>query len=316
MISAPASASAPPTTASANAFRAAERSLWDAYGLVAQERWIEVPETRTRVRLQEIGTGDPIIFIGGTGGTGASWAPIVRELPGRRSIILDRPGWGLSSPVDYRTDAYGSIAARVVAAVLDGLDLERVDLVGGSIGAIWVLHAAHRYPDRVGRVVLLGGMPHPDVPLPTFIRLLRSPVGALMVRMPMNDGMLRKQLEALGHGSTLADGGMNAYIAWRLAFQRHTASMRHEREMVRAITRGDGFRPGVTLDADALAGIAQPALMLFGTADPTGNADVWRRFVDRLPHGELELVPDAGHNLFWDDPQGVGRSTRRFLGVA
>jgi len=40
---------------------------------------------------------------------------------------------------------------------------------------------------------------------------------------------------------------------------------------------------------------------------------VWRRFVERLPDGRLELVPDAGHSVFWDDPGAVGGMVRRFL---
>ena len=274
---------------------------------------MELAEPRVRLRIQEVGSGDPVLFIGGSAGTGAYWAPLIRELPGRRSIVLDRPGWGLSQAIDYRGMDYGGIAARITRGVLDELKVDRADLAGQSIGGIWALHAARQHPERIGRLLLIGGMPNPEVPLPKFIKLLRSPIGALMVRAPMSPKMLHKQLEALGHGATLARGGMQDFVAWRLAFQRNTPSMRHERAMVQAITTPDGFRPGVHLDADALAAISQATLMLFGTADPTGGVEVWRRFVDRLPHAELELVNDAGHNLIWDDPERTGRMVRRFL---
>ena len=61
----------------------------------------------------------------------------------------------------------------------------------------------------------------------------------------MRPGMLHKQLEALGHGATFARGGMQDFMAWRLDFQRHTPSMRHERAMVQAITTRNGFGGGV-----------------------------------------------------------------------
>ena len=38
--------------------------------------------------------------------------------------------------------------------------------------------------------------------------------------------------------------------------------------------------------------------MVFGTADPAGTPELWRRYVERLPDGRLELVDDAGHNVF------------------
>ena len=303
-------------SSAADRFRRAERALWSAYGLEPSERTVELPEPRVRLRIQETGSGDPVLFIGGSAGTGAYWAPMIRELPGRRAIVLDRPGWGLSSPIDYRGGQYGEVAAKIIRGVLDELGIDRVDVVGQSIGGIWALHAARIDGDRIRALVLLGGMPNPEVPLPRFIKLLRSPVGAVMVRAPMRPNMLHKQLEALGHAATLARGGMRDFVAWRLDFQRHTPSMRHERAMVQAITTGDGFRPGVHLADDALARIAKPILMLFGTADPTGNPDLWRRYVERLPDGRLELVPDAGHNVFWDDPGGVGSTVRRFLDAA
>jgi 2-hydroxy-6-oxonona-2,4-dienedioate hydrolase len=310
MVRAPESAS---TVDAADPFRSAEAALWAAYGLMPEERWVEVHDPRTRIRLQEAGSGDPVVVIGGTGGTGAAWAPLVRELPGRRCIVLDRPGWGLSTPVYYRADALGSMAVRIIGAVLDELQLSRVDLVGGSIGAIWALHAARALGDRIGRLVLIGGMPNPDVPLPTFIKLLRSPIGALMVRMPMKEGMLRKQLAALGHAGTVERGAMDDYIAWRLAFQGGTQSMRHERDMVRAITTSSGFRPGVTLEPAALSALDQPALMVFGSDDPTGSADLWKRFMATFRDGRLDVVPEAGHNPSWDRPREVGATVRRFL---
>lgn len=312
MVSAAGQTASADSTA-ADRFRHAERTLWTAYGLEPTERSIDLADPRVRLRVQEMGSGDPVLFIGGSAGTGAFWAPLIRELPGRRSIVLDRPGWGLSSPIDYRGARYGEVAAKVIRGVLDELGIDRVDVVGQSIGNLWALHAARTGAKRIEALVLVGGMPSPDVPLPKFIKLLRSPIGAIMVRMPMKPGMLHKQLEALGHGATLARGGMSDFVSWRLDFQRHTPSMRHERAMVQAITVGDGFRPGVHLDAAALADISQPTLMLFGTADPTGTTDVWRLFVDRLPDGRLELVPDGGHNLFWDDPARVGGTVRRFL---
>lgn len=300
-------------SSAADRFRHAERALWTAYGLEPTERWVELPEPRVRLRVQEIGSGDPVLFIGGSAGTGAYWAPLIRELPGRRAIVLDRPGWGLSSPIDYRRTDYGKIAAKIIRGVLDELGIDRGDVVGQSIGNLWGLHAARTHRDRIGALVLLGGSPNPEVPLPKFIKLLRSPIGSIMVRAPMKPGMLHKQLEALGHGATLARGGMRDFVAWRLNLQRNTPSMRHERAMVQAITEGDGFRPGVHLDSGELATIEQPTLMVFGTRDPTGSPEVWRRFVDRLPDGDLELVPDAGHNVFWDDRSGVGGVVRQFL---
>lgn len=295
-------------------YREAEATLWSAHGLEPIERWVELRDPAVRIRIVESGSGDPVLFLPGSGGSGPYWAPLVRELAGFRSLMLDRPGWGLSSPIDYRTDGFRSLVVRILAGVLDALELDRVDVIGASIGEIWALRLAQAHPSRVGKIVLLGGAPNRHVPIPTFIKLLRSPIGAVMVRMPMKAGMLRKQLIALGHGATVARGAMDDFIAWRLSFQRDTHSMRHERDMVRAITTAEGFLPGVTFDDGELGALPHPTMMLFGTEDPTGSAEVWRDFMNGIPHGELRLINHAGHQAWWDSPTEVAGHVRGFLG--
>ena len=294
-------------------YRAAERRLWDAQGLEATERFVDLAEPRLRMRVVEVGSGEPVVFVGGTGGTGPYWAPLVRELPGTHCLMVDRPGWGLSDPVDYRGRDFGGLTSTILRGVLDALGVDRAPIVGASIGNLWALHAARLAPDRVDRVVAIGGGPAAGLAVPRFIRLLGSPVGAVIVRMPFSPKMARSQLEAIGHGSSVASGRMDAFIDWRVAFARETPSMRHERAMVQAVRDGADWRPGfVPTDAD-LAATRQPLLMVFGSADPTGSVDFWRGMTSRLPRAELRLVDGAGHMPWWDDAATVGAAVREFL---
>jgi pimeloyl-ACP methyl ester carboxylesterase len=294
-------------------YRDAERTLWQRCGLEPSERYVELADPRLRIRIVEAGTGRPVLFIAGTGGTGPYWAPPIRELSGVRCLAVDRPGWGLSSPLDYTSDNFGSLTATTLVKVLDALELDQVDVVGASIGGLWALHLARRHPARVGRVVVLGGMPNREIGVPRFIKLLSSPIGAIMVRIPMSQKMLRSQLEAVGHGRSVAAGQMDDLIAWRLAFSRYTPSMRHERAMARALRQGEGWRPGFVMEDRDLAEVPHPVRMIFGSADPTGTPELWKRFIAQLPNGELVLVPDAGHQPWWDEPAEVGAQVHSFL---
>ena len=125
------------------------------------------------------------MFVHGTVGP-LAWAPLVAALPVVRSIVIDRPGWAPSDPVDFSGQSYRAAAADILRGVLDELEIERTAVVGGSIGDVWALALADRHPTRVHQVVLLGGGPVvADVPVTRFIRLLRSPLGALVVRLPV-----------------------------------------------------------------------------------------------------------------------------------
>jgi pimeloyl-ACP methyl ester carboxylesterase len=72
-------------------------------------------------------------------------------------------------------------------------------------------------------------------------------------------------------------------------------------------------RPRTTLAEEELRGLRHPVLMIYGTGHPVRSVDVWRRFVDHLPEGELEVFDDVGHVPWLDDPAGVGRIEDRFL---
>ena len=313
---APTVTSAPPAVAAAERYRAAERKLWDHYGLRPTERFVELRSPAVRLRVVEVGSGSPVLFVPGTGGTGPYWGALVRELPGCRCLMLDRPGWGLSSPIDYTAGGYAHTAADVLCAVLDALELERVAVVGASIGDVWALRLAARHPERVASVALVGGGPIvAEAGTPTIIRLIASPLGAIIVRLPANAGRLRGMLRQVGHGESLDAGRIPAeYIDWRLAFERETDSMRNERDMVRAIVSArSGLRPGLPFEESELAAIEASTLMVYGTRDPVGSTEIWSRTLGLLPRGELRLIDGAGHMPWLDDPSGVAGHISRFL---
>jgi pimeloyl-ACP methyl ester carboxylesterase len=80
------------------------------------------------------------------------------------------------------------------------------------------------HPSRVDRLVLLGAGPlTSEVGVPPFIRLLRTPLGRIIARVPENRRMLGRQLAALGH-ATGGDASRipEAFIDWHLAMSRET----------------------------------------------------------------------------------------------
>jgi pimeloyl-ACP methyl ester carboxylesterase len=59
------------------------------------ERFVELKSPEVRLRVLEVGVGEPILFVHGGIGPDA-WARLVRELRGFRCLVLDRPGSGLT----------------------------------------------------------------------------------------------------------------------------------------------------------------------------------------------------------------------------
>ena len=310
-----ATTTATPASTRTDGYLEAERRLWQQYGLEPQERFLELEAPAARLRVLEVGSGEPVLFVHGTVGPGG-WASLISELPGFRSIVLERPGWGLSSAIDFSGQNYAKLVAHILEGTLNALDLERAHVIAGSIGNVWALRLASQHPSRVGRIVLMGGGPIvAEAAVPGIIRLLASPAGALMVRVPDNPARLRLILRKSGHEASLDAGRIpNEFIDWRVAVGRDTDSMRHEREMVCAIVKGKSYRPGLTFDDAELAAIPHPTLHVYGTADHTvGSDEIWSRVADTLPHGELRLMEGGGHMPWFDDSTQVAKQVRDFL---
>lgn len=117
----------------------------------------------------DAGTGDPVLFIHGSGPGVSAWAnwrlvlPVLAEQ--RRVIAPDMVGFGFTErPTDiaYTMDTW----VRQTLDLMDTLDLPRVDLVGNSFGGALALALATRHPERVRRLVLMGsvGVPFPITP--------------------------------------------------------------------------------------------------------------------------------------------------------
>ena len=120
-----------------------------------------------RLHYHEAGPASPdapaVVLLHG-GGPGASgWSNFGRNLPvlaGRfRTLLVDQPGFGQSGrpPV---TGNYFTFSADALAGLLKTLGLERVHLIGNSLGGGTAVRFALNYPDRAGRLVLMapGGL--------------------------------------------------------------------------------------------------------------------------------------------------------------
>jgi 4,5:9,10-diseco-3-hydroxy-5,9,17-trioxoandrosta-1(10),2-diene-4-oate hydrolase len=104
--------------------------------------------------------GDPPVVMLHGGGPGASaWGNFGRNLPvfatRFRTLLVDQPGFG-SSAKPAVTGHYFTFAAEALAGLLDELGIDRVHLVGNSLGGGTAVRFALRFPERAGRLVLMG----------------------------------------------------------------------------------------------------------------------------------------------------------------
>jgi pimeloyl-ACP methyl ester carboxylesterase len=54
--------------------------------------------------------------------------------------------------------------------------------------------------------------------------------------------------------------------------------------------------------------------MLYGTGDPVGGSSLWTRVMATMADRRLSLLNGAGHMVWLDEPNRVGKEIREFLG--
>jgi pimeloyl-ACP methyl ester carboxylesterase len=112
---------------------------------------MDVRGYQVRVRVQ--GDGDPLLLLNGFTRPLESWEPFVEGLTGRTVVSFDAPGVG-ESPVPTFPLSIAQLAD-VAASVLDGVGLDRVDVLGFSHGGAVAQQFAVAHPMRVRRLVLV-----------------------------------------------------------------------------------------------------------------------------------------------------------------
>jgi len=105
-------------------------------------------------RSDDVPGGLPIVHVHGFAISGSYLMPTARLLAARASnVVPDLPGYGKSPKWAYTLGI--PALAHALLGILDGLDLEKVVLVGNSMGCPISLEVAHSAPERVDRIVLV-----------------------------------------------------------------------------------------------------------------------------------------------------------------
>ena len=268
-------------------------------GAAVRSRYVEAG-VDSRVHVLEKGAGRPIVLLHGSAAVAGFLLPLINELDGVRVLAPDRPGMGLSDPVDLPGRRFRETAVAWLDRLLDALELDDVTLLGHSAGGLWSLWYALAHPNRVERLVLIGvpALPKTRAPLP--IRLMATPgVGALLPRLvPPSPQSMLQFARAMGEQETLAQHP--DLIDLLVAVGRDPIAQRVARAEIRALLSPfalawpSWFRHRVRVRADELRQVATPTLVLWGERDPVGGGAVAQAVSELMPRARLRVLP-TGH---------------------
>jgi non-heme chloroperoxidase len=246
---------------------------------------------RASLRLRVVGGGTvPVLLLHGWMMSSAVWDDVIPhlDLGDRRFLLLDQRG---AAGAVGRDGGHGLLdLGGDLLDLLDALALDRVVVIGHSMGGQLALWLAAQRPDRVVAVCAVTPVPPAGLALSADALAMFGAVGG-------DAGMARQvlQLATVGASPAVLDRLVDVAMGVDPAA---VAPMLH------------GWTSGADVD---LAGVTAPTLVV-ATDDPFLSPDFLREaLVDKLPRGRLAVLPGPGHYPQVEAPASLAVVLNAFL---
>lgn len=244
------------------------------------------------LQLSETGnpTKEAVLFLHGSG-PGATalsnWEQVITDLAGTFYCIApDMVGFGDSShPLDAPRGMgpFNELRAEAMLGLIDELGLDRVHLVGNSMGGQIAVLMTMTAPERVGKVLLMGSGGAATTTVSPGLRHLRE-----FYSDPSADS-LRGLLQEFVYDIEPLTGKIEEVVADRMSYVvRDDVTRSHNASFDPAGARRV-FTP------EELAGITHDVLVVHGREDRIIPIEASIYFADNLPNANLYVIAHCGH---------------------
>lgn len=240
----------------------------------------------------------PLILLHGSGPGVTGWRNYRGNLAHfartHRCYVLEFPGFGVSDPVEGHPVL---TAGASVIRFMDALGIDRAAMIGNSMGGVVGMNLAIRKPDRVERLVTIGGVgPNLFSPSPSEgLRLLQeftdTPADA-----PERRDKLVRWLTSMVHDRALITDELieERWVAATDPDAQATAKMMYSSaafEMQQQFLASSDTPPYWSM----LHKISCPTLLTWGLDDRVSPPDMALLPMRQIPDAELHVFPRCGH---------------------
>ena len=256
-------------------------------------------------RLHLVDAGDPrgpsILFLHGCSQSWLTWnRQMDSDLASRyRLVAMDLRGHGSSErPRDGYDDS--RLWAADVDAVIRELELDRPILCGWSYGPLVILDYIRHYgEERIGGIHLVGAVTRLGSEAATAV--LSAEFLAILPGLFASDvDESVRGLESLLHLCFVRDPEASDLYTM-LGFGVSVPPFVRQALLTRVLDNDD-----------LLPTIVKPVLITHGARDAVVSQEVVAQHRAALPHAQLDIMPDAGHAVFWDDAARFNRRLGAF----
>ena len=247
------------------------------------------------------GSGPAVVLVHGFGGSTVAWDKLIPYLvPHYTVYALDLLGFGLS---DKPVDASYTLPAQadIVCALINALKLDKVSLVGHSMGGVIVADAARKLPGKISRLVLIEPGFYFTGP-PAFLKYLFFPFDRAMAKMFYSRTGREKSLAA-------------SYYDRSLVTPEMLDAMLIARNTPGAVAAMEAMSSNHTYETyeDSARSVSVPSLLIWGErGEKTRTAEIERSRRD-VKGSQLVMVEHCGHYVQDEKPAQAAQAILAFL---
>lgn len=262
-----------------------------------------------RFSVEVQGNGPDVILVPGLASSRDVWKEAAQQLAATRRVhLVQVAGFAGEAP---RANAQGAIVAPLVdelARYIAEAKLREPAVIGHSMGGETALALAARFPDRVGRVMVVDALP--------FFSLLFGPT--------MTPDLVRPQAEQLRDGTLAMPAEQFAAVQQRTmrgmvkSETMRPVALKWSMDSDRGTIARSAFDLMVTDLRPELGKVKVPVTVLYAADDtgpiPPARVDQLYTFAYKeLPAARLVRIDGASHFLMWDQPAKFAQELDAFL---
>ena len=241
--------------------------------------------------------GSPVLFFHGAPGSRhihADMASIAAQR-GIRLIAVERPGYGLSDPQPGRTMLDWTDD---IEALIDALGIKQFAVIGFSMGSIYALACAYKFPQRITRAALVGALAPLDAP--GVMEGMSPAVSGLYTLAQSDPDELRNTLAAIAPSPVALVEAMSSSVTVWDRDVIHKRMPEFEMDFTQTLREGvagvaSDFVLASKIWGFPLDGIQTEVRLWCGTGDCNTPPAMTNYLASRLPNNRKFMLPGEGH---------------------
>ncbi|MCE2469651.1 MAG: alpha/beta fold hydrolase [Dehalococcoidia bacterium] len=262
----------------------------------------------TTIHYHDIGSGDPLVMLHSYGPGTTAWVTFHKNFPEMsehfRCIAMDLPNYAKTGPILYEEPMH-KVQAKMAAALMDELGIERAHILGNSQGGQSALTFAYMFKERINKLIWGGGHIGTSGGYPNEYLMVNKPEEGIIASREASTNPtrenFRRYLDMHIIDKSLITDDLVDYL-----IHQHTG----RQDLVEARAKSTSLPYDHSRE---IMDIEAPTLIIWGRNDRTCHFEIGINCLNLVRNSRLVVLKDTGHWSPFEKPAEYNAHVLNFL---